>query len=112
MPGTRPGMTKLSDVEPVEPLRRPDEQVGLLGRARALRQDLAGVPEHRITVGALVDREIALEHRALWPEGVDARLDIRPPSVSEPLRGRRIGTRVEPVAAQPHAEATELHVNI
>src|SRR5215212_253895 len=51
-------------VQSIKPLRRANEQVGLLGSARALRQNLAGVPEHRVAVRALVDREVALEHCA------------------------------------------------
>src|SRR3954454_7421447 len=93
MPGTRPGMTKLltNPVEPIEAFRGAEKQIVLLSCARAFRQNLAGVPEHRIAVGTLVDREIALEHPACRPERRDARFDVGLPGIGERLRGRRVG---------------------
>src|SRR4051812_30408379 len=66
MPGTRPGVTKLPTnlVELIETLRGAEKQIVLLSCTRAFRQNLAGIPEHRIAVRSLVDREIALEHPA------------------------------------------------
>src|SRR5262249_49206003 len=59
-------------VETVKSCCGAGEEIGALGAGRALAQKLARVPEHWIGVGALVDREIALEHRTRSPEGVDA----------------------------------------
>src|SRR3954465_9697007 len=84
----------------------------LLSCARAFRQNLAGVPEYRIAVGTLIDREVALEHPARGTERRDARLDVRPPGVRERLRGRGVGELLEAEAANPHAETAELHVNV
>src|SRR5205085_5969478 len=114
MPGTRPVMTKLwaDPVEPIEPLRGAEEQIVFLVRARTLRQNLAGVPEHRIAIRALVDGEIALEHAARRAEGRDTGFDIGPPRIGERLRGRRIGELFEAEAANAHPEPAELHVDI
>src|SRR2546421_5436341 len=114
MPGTRPGMTKsgADAVEPIDALRRTEEQIGFLGSARALGEQLAGVPEHRIAVRALVDREVALEHATRWAERRDAGFDVWPPSVRERLRGRRFGRLFETEAADAHAEPAEFYVDI
>src|SRR6516165_12503500 len=61
----------VGQVEPVEPRRGAPKQVGLFAVACALRQKLAGVPEHGIAVRALVDRKVALEHAPLRGESVD-----------------------------------------
>src|SRR5215213_4116526 len=112
MPGTRPGMTERLNVEPVKPLRGAEEQIVPLRGARALRQNLAGVPEHRIAVRALVDGEVALEHPTRRPERRDAGLDIGPPRAGEHLRRRRIRVLLEAEAADTHAEPAELHINV
>src|SRR3954471_13790296 len=86
-------------LKPIEILRRPVEQIRLLGRARAFRQELARVPEHPVAVGSLVDREVALEHPPLRPERRDARVDVGLPRVGQHLRRRRLREAVEFVAA-------------
>src|SRR5215510_1003566 len=88
------------------------EQVGFLGVARALGQELAGVPEHRIAVGALVDGKVALEHASRRPERIDAGLDVGTPRGCQRLRGWGLGLLVEAEAAHAHAEAAEFDANI
>src|SRR5262249_6195095 len=78
----------------------------------ALGDALEGVPEHVIAAAALIDREIAFEHRALWPERLDAGFDIGPPQGGELLRARRQFAGVHIEAEQPHAEPAELHMHI
>src|SRR5436305_5503268 len=114
MPGTRPGMTKLptNPVEPIETLRGAEKQIVLLSCARAFRQNLAGVPEHRIAVRTLVDREVALEHAARRAERRDARFDVRLPGIGERLRGRGVGELLEAEAADAHAEPAKFHGNV
>src|ERR1700693_3566598 len=70
-------------VEPVEPRRGAAKQTRLLGRTCASGQNLAGVPERRVAIGALVDRKIALEHAAAGAEAFDAGLEIRAPGVRQ-----------------------------
>src|SRR5436190_9790003 len=72
-------MLEAGSAEPVEAARRAGEQRRLLRRRTAGRDALEGIPEHRIAAAALVDREIALEHRALRAERGDAGLDIGAP---------------------------------
>jgi len=68
-------------------LRRPLNSA-VFSSARAAGGDpLEGVPHDRIAAHPLVDREIALEHRALRAEGVDADFDVRAPGFLEVLRG-------------------------
>src|SRR5258708_10823878 len=52
---------------------------------------LKRIPQHLIAAGALIDREIALEHRTLRAEGGDAGLDIGPSGLLQILRGGRLG---------------------
>src|SRR6202045_5109750 len=70
------------------------------------------VPKHRIAAGALVGREIALEHRALRPECGDAGLDIRLPRLRQILRGGWLGIVEEIESDHPHAEAAELDIGV
>src|SRR5262249_35672715 len=99
-------------VKAVESRRGATEQVGFLGVACALGEKLAGVPEHRIAVGALIDGKVALEHASWWPECIDAGLDVGPPRACQRLRRWRLGLLVEAEAAHAHAEAAEFDVNI
>jgi hypothetical protein len=55
-----------------------------------------------------VDREVAVEHRALRSEGGDAVLDIRPPRRSQFLRARRQVANVMDEPKHPQAEPAEL----
>src|SRR5262249_1592870 len=69
-------------------------------------------PEYRIAVRALVDREVALEHRAPGAECRDTGFDVRPPRLGQRLRRRRLGLRMEIGAADPHTEPAELEVDV
>src|SRR3954464_5921351 len=108
---TRASMLR-NPVEPIETLRGAEEQVGFFRRARALRENLAGVPEHRIAVRALVDREVALEHSARRTERRDAGFNVGLPRIGERLRRRRVGKLLEAEAPDAHAKPAELHGDI
>src|SRR5579871_4578377 len=58
-----------SNAEAIESRGGAAEQVRLLARAGALRQTFAGVPIDAVAVRALVDREVAFEHRPVGTEG-------------------------------------------
>src|ERR1700746_2342672 len=73
---------------------------------------LKGIPQHLIAAAALVDREIALEHRTLRPEGGNASLDIGPPGLLQILRGGRLGLLEEIEADHLHAETTKLDISV
>ncbi len=65
--GTRNSGRQLPSADRVEPIKSHcgmSEEIGLFCTARAFCQKLAGIPKDRIAVGALVDREVAFEHRA------------------------------------------------
>jgi hypothetical protein len=64
--------------KPVEPRRGAGEEIGFLGCRGAARQPLERVEQYRIAAGALVDREIALEHAAVHAETFDTGFDIGP----------------------------------
>src|SRR6185369_3937813 len=57
------------------------------------------VPQIAVAAHPLVDREVALEHRAVRAKGGDAGLDIRAPRLGELLGRRR---RVLPAHLEPH----------
>src|SRR6266702_7180736 len=99
-------------VEAIKPRCRASEEVGLFRVTCAFCQELAGIPEHRIAVGALVDRKVALEHRARRPESLDAGLDIGTPRRRQRLRGGRLGLLVEAETAKAHAESADLDKNV
>src|SRR5215475_12361185 len=76
-----PGMTPrnrrcrqiaLSDAEAVEARCGAGEEIGLFRDRGAARETLEGVEQHGIAAGALIDREIALEHAAVRAERLDA----------------------------------------
>src|ERR1700730_12357188 len=88
------------------------EQRGFLVGGTAGGDALEGVPHHRIAAHAFVDREIALEHRALRAEGSDAGLDVRAPGLLEILRGGRHVVFEESKACQLHAQPADLDIYI
>src|ERR1700674_1092633 len=53
-------------VAPVEPRRGAAEQIRLLGRTCRPGQNLAGIPERRVAIGALVDRTCVLIPDSDW----------------------------------------------
>src|SRR5580704_1427168 len=69
---------------------------------------LERIPQIGIAAHPLVDREVALEHRAVRAEGGDAGLDRRAPRLRQLLRRRR---RILPAhleaAERGHAEPAE-----
>src|SRR5258707_12100221 len=73
---------------------------------------LKRIPQHLIAAGALIDREIALEHRTLRAEGGDAGLDIGPPGLLQILRGGRLGLFKEIEADHLHTETAELDISV
>src|SRR4029077_114671 len=73
---------------------------------------LAGVPKHWVAVGPLVDRKVALKHGARGPERLDAGFKIGTPCRGQRLGGGRLGVPVEIEAANAHAKATELNVDV
>src|SRR5262245_39666815 len=105
-------MASAGHVEAVEFRCSATEQVGFLGVICALGEKLAGVPEHRIAVGALVDGKVALEHASRRPECSNAGLDVGTPRGGQRLRRWGLGLLVEAESAHAHAEATEIDVNI
>src|SRR5262245_64997025 len=89
-------MASAGHVEAIKLRSSATEQVGFLRVACALGEKLAGVPEHRIAVGALVDGKVALEHASRRPNGIDAGLVVGTPVGGRGLRGGRLGLLVEP----------------
>src|SRR5215475_11885473 len=105
-------MASAGHVEAVEFRCSAMEQVGLLGVACALGEKLAGVPEHRIAVGALVDGKVALEHASRRPECIDAALDVGTPRGSQRIRIGGFGLLVQAESPPSDAVAAEFDVNI
>src|SRR5437870_3438157 len=99
-------------IQSVKPICCAGEQRRLFGGGAAGGDVLEGVPQRGIAAAALVDREIALEHRALGAEGGDAGLDIGPPGGSQFLRARRQLAGMDGEPEHPHAEPAELDVDI
>src|SRR5215831_3924712 len=109
--GPRSGRVRGSQplhLQPIRFFRGAAEQRRLLVGGATGGDPLEGVPHHRVAAHALVDREITLEHRALWAEGVNAVLDIRPPSLFEILRGGRHIVLEEGEAGELHAQPPDL----
>src|SRR5271166_3641757 len=73
---------------------------------------LEGAPQRRVAAAALVDREVALEHRALGTESSDAGLEIGPPSRGQLLGARRQFAHVMGEPEHPHAKPAELDMDI
>ena len=75
-------------------------------------ETLKRVPQDLVAARALIDGEIALEHRAFWPERGNAGLNIGAPRLFQILRGRRLRVVKEIEADHLHAEAAEFDVRI
>src|SRR6516165_6522233 len=103
---------RLGCTQPIEPRRGAGEEIGLFRWRCTVCQPLERVEQHWIAAGTLVDREVALEHRALGAEGGDAGLDIWPPGRRQLLRARRQLTQMMSEPEHPHAESAELDVNV
>src|SRR6516164_4945932 len=65
----------------VKPRRGAGEKIGLFRCGGAAREPLEGIEQHRITAGALVDREVAFEHATVGAEILNAGFDIGPPRI-------------------------------
>src|SRR5579884_1786816 len=99
-------------LQPIEAAGGAGEQRRLFGRRAAAGDALERVPEHVIAAAALIDREVALEHRALRAERLDACLDIRAPYPRQLFRTRKRLAVVHREADHAQAEAAELHVHV
>src|SRR5438552_15281505 len=82
-------MMFLLDAEAVEARRGAGEEIGFFRCRGAACEPLERIEQDGIAAGALVDREIALEHAAVGAETLDAAFDIGPPGIRELARGRR-----------------------
>src|SRR6478735_3181264 len=101
-----------SSIELVEIRRCFREQRGLLRLAILRTEPLEGVENYLIAALALVRREIAFEHRAIGPKGLDAGLDIGPPRRRSFFRGGRFGPQVIVIAEQAHRKPAEFDDDI
>src|SRR5262249_10799925 len=100
------------EVESIEPGGRASEELSLLVGARPFRQQFAGVPEHGIAVGALVDREVALKHAARSAESLDTGRNVGTPSGRQRLGGRWVWLLMKAEPTHAHAKAPDLHVDV
>src|SRR5437764_14803198 len=78
-------MNCLLDAEAVKARCRAGEEIGFFRCRDAAREPLEGVEQHGVAAGALVDREVALEHAAAGAEAFDAGVDIRLPRIAQLL---------------------------
>src|SRR5438094_97100 len=98
--------------DPVRPDGGIVAELGALAGGIAAREALEGVPQHVVRERHLVDREIALEHRALWPELFDAIAQERRHPGRQLFRADRHLPRVPVKAEARHADPAELEVDI
>ena len=77
--------------QPVKGTRGLAEELRFFRSTCAGGQALERVPVDGVAAGQFVDGEIALEHRALGPENLDARLDGGFPGFRQFFRRRRFG---------------------
>src|SRR5215469_2308966 len=98
--------------QPIDFLRGAREERRLLGGGAAGGDAFESVPQRGVAATAFVDREVALEHRALGAEGSDASLDVGPPGCGQFLRAGRQLARVMGEAEHAHAEPAELDMHI
>src|SRR2546422_3562443 len=99
-------------VQPVAPRRGTGEQIGFLAAARALRHQLAGIPEDGITVGDFVDREVTLKHAARRPEGRDTGFNVGAESRGHLFRRWRFGVPIEAQGSVALTESAELDEHV
>src|SRR3954454_16323229 len=102
------GRSDQSQFEAIEGRRSLREQRGLLGLAVLRGKPLEGVEDHLIAALALVGRKVALEHRAIGPERLDACLYIRPPGGCGLVRRWRLVPQVEVITKEAHRKPAEL----
>src|SRR5438309_8365334 len=120
-PSGDPGMTSrtvcrcpiaLLNAEAVKAGCGAGEEIGFFRCRGAAREPLEGVEQDRIAAGALVDREVALEHAAAGAEAFDAGVDIGPPRTAQLLRGGRQWREVEVEGVDDHRQPAELYIHI
>src|SRR6266849_2268778 len=113
--GLRSSGRQLLSADHVEPIKSHcgmSEEIGFFFTARAFCQKLAGIPKDRIAVGALVDREVALEHGARRAERLDACLHIGAPRRRQGFGGRRLGLLMKSKSTEAHAESADLDKHV
>src|SRR5438128_10742229 len=88
----------------VKARRGAGEEIGFFRCRGAAREPLERVEQHWVAAGALVDREIALEHAAAGAEAFDAGVDIGPPRIRELLRGGRQWREVKIEGVDDHRQ--------
>src|SRR5262249_19529054 len=76
---THAGACSRMHVQAIHPSRRAAEQGQLLFGGRTCRDVLKGVPQRRRADAHLFHGEIALEHATVWPEVLDAGLQVGAP---------------------------------
>src|SRR6516165_6345551 len=99
-------------VQPVAPRRGAGEQIGFLAAARALRHQLAGIPEDGITIGDFVDREVTLKHAARRPEGRDTGFNVGAESRVHLFRRWRLCVSIEAQGCVTLTESAELDEHV
>src|SRR2546422_2741496 len=99
-------------VQPVAPRRGTGEQIDFLAAARALRHQLAGIPEDGITVGDFVDREVTLKHAARRPEGRDTGFNVGAESRGHLFRRWRFCVPIEAQGSVALTESAELDEHV
>src|SRR5258708_12366818 len=98
--------------EPIKADGSSGEEIGPFHPARASREQLAGVPVHRVAEALLVRREVAFKHATPRPEGFDAGLDIGAHRISYHLGRRRLGQLLESETVDGLAKSADFDIDI
>src|SRR5258708_11340992 len=93
--------------EPIKADGSSGEEIGRFHPARASREQLAGVPVHRVAEALLVRREVAFKHATPRPEGFDAGLDIGADRIRHHLRRWRLVQLFQSETADGLAKSAE-----
>src|SRR5262252_597336 len=104
-----------SSANPSEPIKAggsSGEEIGPFRPARASREQLAGVPVHRVAEALLVRREVAFKHATPRPESVDAGLGIGAYRISYHLGRRRLGQLLESETVDGLAKSADFDIHI
>src|SRR5712671_3944159 len=99
-------------VHTIKPCSCSREQIRLFGTGCTFSQKLARVPEHRITVGDFVHREVALEHRARSPKRFDAGLDVWAKFSSKHFGRWRFGLLIEAESVYALTKPADFDINV
>ena len=98
--------------EPIKACGSSGEEIGPFRRARAFREQLAGVPVDRVAEAFLVGREVAFKHATPRPEGFDAGLDIRAHRIRHRLGRRRLGLLLKSETVDGLAKSADFDIDI